>query len=277
MSRNSLSVAPVKRLIIEWKTAGYLSSSEASRWQNEREALAVHHALRTFWSELVDLARDATTIAPLRVLILQDNAAVVSYIRKQGGSRRNLSILVEEFVKECFCEKIHLMAEWIPGSDMPADVWSRQLALQDRADWAVSWKLFHSLCQRFTLLPTLDLFASRVNAKCKRYFSFRPDPFAMGMDALSDDKDWSIETAYAAPPPHLIPRCLAKIRRDKATVLMIVPHWPEGPWWQTFRNMRISTIFPFPINDSNIIKGFGENPQKLGKEAVAAVLSGISL
>ena len=58
---------------------------------------------------------------------------------------------------------------------------------------------------------------------------------------------------------------------------MIVPHWPEGPWWQTFRNMRISTIFPFPINDSNIIKGFGENPQKLGKEAVAAVLSGISL
>ena len=78
-----------------------------------------------------------------------------------------------------------------------------ELALQDKEDWALSSTCFESICSRLTVnfVPSLDLFASRLNHKCERYFSFRQDPNAVGTDALSDDKDWSTELAYAAPPP----------------------------------------------------------------------------
>ena len=104
-----------KKLFIELKTSGLFSTLEGECWQNEREALAVHLALKAFWSTLLEFAKTSSALTPLRVLILQDNASVVAYIRKQGGPKKALSILIEEFTKECFHERIHLMSEWIPG------------------------------------------------------------------------------------------------------------------------------------------------------------------
>ena len=124
------------------------------------------------------------------------------------GPKKALSILIEEFTKECFHECIHLMSEWIPGVDMPADEWSRERALQDQEDWALSPSCFNSICDRLNFVPSLDLFASRLNHKCERYLSFRQDPNTVGTDALSDDKDWSRELAYANPPHNLITRVL---------------------------------------------------------------------
>jgi len=104
-----------KKLFLKLKTSGLFSTLEGERWQNEREALAVHLALRAFWSTLLEFAQATTALTPLRVLILQDDASVVAYIRKQGGPKKALSLFIEEFTKECFHERIHLMSEWIPG------------------------------------------------------------------------------------------------------------------------------------------------------------------
>ena len=263
-----------KKLLMEMKTSGFLSSLEGSRWQNEREAIAVHQALKSFWGVLLDLAKDSTTLVPLRVLILQDNASVVAYIRKQGGPKKALSLLIEEFIKECFQEKIHLMADWIAGSEMPADEWSRERARQDKHDWAVRRSFFNHLCLQLDIEPTLDLFASRLNHKCHKFYSFRADPKAVGMDALSDDKDWSQELAYAAPPPALIPQILCKIRRDQATVLMLVPNWPDCLWMSTFKDLAVSRLLTFHLDDSMIRVGRGASPLDWPlKSAVVAVLA----
>ena len=186
-------------------TSGFFSLEEGSRWQNEREALGVMYAIKTFWTHLLHLAASCSRLDPLRVLILQDNAAVVAYIRKMGGSKAAISRIVETFLREGLEEHIMFLAEWIAGSEMPADAWSRALALHDLADWELLPASFKKICHKLDFFPTLDLFASRLNTKCPRYFSFRPDPYAEGWDALSDDKCWSEEKAYAAPPPHLIP------------------------------------------------------------------------
>ena len=85
------------------------------------------------------------------------------------------------------------MSEWIPGVDMPADEWSRERALQDQEDWALSPSCFNSICERLDFVPSLDLFASRLNNKCERYLSFRQDPNAVGMD---------VQGAGVCQPPH---------------------------------------------------------------------------
>ena len=46
---------------------------------------------------------------------------------------------------------------------------------------------FTAFTQKLKFFPTLDLFASRLNTKCKRYYSFRDDPHTAGVDALSEE------------------------------------------------------------------------------------------
>jgi hypothetical protein len=131
----------------------------------------------------------------LRVLVEQDNASVhsvVSYIRKQGGSKRSIALLVEMTLKWAFQHNIMLLAgRWIPGLEMAADEWSRAKALEDRGDWCIRQEAFEWVCKTLDVRPEMDLFASRLHNKCDRYYSFRRDPCALDFDALSADKNWA--------------------------------------------------------------------------------------
>jgi hypothetical protein len=44
----------------------------------------------------------------------------------------------------------------------------------------------------------VDLFASRLTSQCRRYFSWRPDPFAEATDAFL--QDWTVLKGFANPP-----------------------------------------------------------------------------
>jgi hypothetical protein len=188
---------------LDLHTSGFFSLAEGRRWQNIREALGVKYAVQAFWAELLQRAAEATKLDPLRILIKQDNMSVVSYIRKMGGPKEELSTVVEPILQEGLMHHMRYLSEWMPGTEMPADAWSRELALHDSADWEVDHSIFAAITRKLKFLPTLDLFASRLNRKCDRYYSFRCDPSCAGVDALSDDKCWRDTAAYAAPPPHL--------------------------------------------------------------------------
>jgi hypothetical protein len=157
---------------------------EGHRWQNVREALGVKYAIQAFWTTLLLQAAEATALDPLRVLIKQDNISVVS-IRKMGGPKAELSLVVEPILQEGLQHRIRYLSEWIPGTEMPADAWSRELALHDTADWEVSPHTFASFTQKLMFFPTLDTFVSRLNMKCKHFYSFREDPLSAGVDALA--------------------------------------------------------------------------------------------
>ena len=77
--------------------------------------------------------------------------------------------------------------------------------------------------------PSIDLFASRLNAQVPCYASWRPDPDAAYVDAFSIS--WKKQFFYAFPPFSLIARCLQKIAMEEAEGLMIVPFWPTQPWY----------------------------------------------
>jgi len=47
-------------------------------------------------------------------------------------------------------------------------------------------------------MPTIDLFASRINKQLKSFYSFRPDPDCLLVDAFT--AYWGDKRFYAFPP-----------------------------------------------------------------------------
>lgn len=67
----------------------------------------------------------------------------------------------------------------------------------------------------------VDAFASRVNHKCDRYWSWFPNPEAEGVDAFTFS--WANDLVYLFPPVYLVGRTLRKIRADRVKGILVVP------------------------------------------------------
>ena len=83
----------------------------------------------------------------------------------------------------------------------------------DNIEWTLDKNVFDNIVRLYGL-PEIDLFASRLNAQLPIYVSWMPDPTAWAVDAFT--LDWGRMNFYAFPPFSLVPRCLQKIRQDKA-------------------------------------------------------------
>lgn len=152
-----------------------------------------------------------------------------------GGKTIQLNSLARKIWEWCLPRNIWISASHLPGKDnVEADFESRHF--NDRCEWSLHEGVFNRLVQIYGR-PDLDLFASRLNAKCSRYVAWQRDPQAEFIDAFS--KSWSDLYAYVFPPFSLIGRILQKLRSDGGMALMIVPRWPTQPWFTVFLEMLI--------------------------------------
>ena len=51
--------------------------------------------------------------------------------------------------------------------------------------------------------------------------------------------DWKGLKGYAFPPFCLIGRCLVKVRKEGATIVLVAPVWPSQPWYATLLNKLV--------------------------------------
>ena len=72
------------------------------------------------------------------------------------------------------------------------------------------------------------------NAQLPQYFSFKPDPGAVAVDAFA--QDWSNLNPYAFPPSLMVGRCLQKIWEEKVEKAVIVT-----PLWRSHASMVPTT------------------------------------
>ena len=77
--------------------------------------------------------------------------------------------------------------------------------------------------------PECDLFASRLNTQVSKFASWFPEPGSWVVNAFSIVW-WDIKF-YAFPPFSLIGRTLAKVRREAAMGIVIVPLWNTQAWF----------------------------------------------
>lgn len=223
------------------------------RW-NEIEMVQHINYLELLGAFLVMQACE-NRITGSHVLIRLDNTTAIAYINNMGGKIKHLNKLAKEIWDWCLCRNVWVSASHISGKqNTEADYESRHF--NDRCEWSLNDTIFHKLTEIYGY-PDIDLFASRLNAKCKRYAAWQRDPQAEFIDAFS--KSWDDTYSYLFPPFSLIGRCLQKIRTEKANsrALMIVPCWPTQPWFTLFLEMlcmqpvllpQMSTLLTLPFN-----------------------------
>ena len=83
----------------------------------------------------------------------------------------------------------------------------------------------------------MDLFATRLSHQIPQYVARYLDPETLATDAFW--QDWSRWTVFIHPPIVLIPKILMQMIQDKATGLLIAPHWHGQPWFSNLMEMLV--------------------------------------
>ena len=158
----------------ETSTGGLWTEQEQQHSINYLELLASFLGLQTFVSSRRDIA----------ILLRLDNVSAIAYLNKMGGPHSDrLSRLAMEVWGWCLQRNIVIHAEHLPGKEnVQADWESRHMS--DSSDWRLDREVFETLEQLFGPF-SVDLFASRTNYQLPIYCSWRPDPTAWAVDALS--------------------------------------------------------------------------------------------
>ena len=207
-------------------TGGPWTAGEKMNSINYLELLAAFLALQSF----------ASNMESVRILLRIDNITAIAFLNRMGGAHsRLLSDLAVEVWNWCLRRDITIHAEHLPGREnIRADWESRHM--MDSSNWMLHRGVFTQLEE--LLGPfSVDLFASRTNAQLPVYCSWRADPTAWAVDALSIS--WAGLYPYLFPPFTLIPACLDKISREEVSALMIAPVWPNQLWFpQLLRRLR---------------------------------------
>lgn len=243
-------------------TGGFWSSSERSSHINCLELLAIYFGLKSF----------ANNKKNCDILVRVDNTTAISYVNRMGGVQYpHLNSIAKKIWNWCEERKIHIFASYIRSSlNVEADRESRNLNVD--TEWELGSREFNNITLNFGV-PSIDLFASRTNTKCPLYMSWKRDPFAYNIDAFT--LDWSKFFFYAFPPFALILKTLNKIVFDKATGIVVVPHWPSQPWYPLFRSLCVEKILIFPPSKNLLTSPFrSTHPLHRHLSLAACVLSG---
>lgn len=145
-----------------------------------------------------------------------DNATAISYVNKIGGVQHpNLHRIAKEIWQWCEAKNIWIVASYIKSEDnVEADRKSRIRNID--TEWELTGYAFSRAVKAFEY-PEIDLFASRCNTKCKKFFAWENDPEALAVDAFT--RNWhSLGLFWAFPPFTLILRVLKKIEADRTMV-----------------------------------------------------------
>lgn len=206
------------------------------------------------------------------ILLRVDNTTAIAYINKKGGIRvPRLSELAKEIWTWCEERGLWIFASYIRSVDNSlADFESRRL--EPETEYSLSDKAFNAIVDKFGR-PVIDLFATRANAKCKRYVSWKRDPGSFAIDAFTIS--WKSYFFYAFPPFSTILRVLEKIRADKARGILVVPHWPAQAWFPVFMSLLKSEPLYFKPN-INLLITFGRQPHPVWQRIslVSGIISG---
>ena len=242
------------------KANGHWTESEKVNSINYLELLAAYFGQKIF----------ANQYDNCQILLHIDNSTAISYINRMGGVQfKNLNKITRKIWQWCERKNIWIFATYIASKDnFEADVESRKA--KANIEIALSHNAFEKIRRSFGN-PDIDLFATRSNAKCSKYVSWKKDPESIAIDAFTIS--WSGYFFYAFLPFSLILKTIKKIQNDKARGIIIVPEWQGQPWYPLFKKLRISNLLKFDANECLIFSSNVQDSFWKKNILVAAILS----
>jgi hypothetical protein len=209
-------------------TGGRWSCQESDNHINWLELKACLLALQSF----------ATGLSNVFIHAFLDNTTAIAYINNFGGKIKTLNDLAENLWHWCKSREIVVSAFHIKGtSNRIAD--DRSRLFNDNIEWMLCTEAFEEIYQKFGK-PDIDLFASRLNTKCKKFCSFEPDPECEAVNAFS--LNWrQFDCCYAFPPFNLVGKVIRKMQQDQVKQLLLVcPKWPSQLWFPLVQKYLVS-------------------------------------
>lgn len=221
------------------RIGGRWNAEEYGNHINFLELLAVNHALKAF----------CKTVSNTHVQIKSDNSCTVSYLSHMGGIRsEQCNTLAKEIWIWCMNRNIWLSATHVPGSENDADFESRNF--NENVEWKLNETIFIEIVQIWGL-PSIDMFASRLNKQVDQFVSWNPDPDAIAVDSFS--LNWAKHNLiYAFVPFSLIGRTLSKLRQDGGEMILIAPIWVTQNWFPAAMEMLIDRPRMFLVQNNTL-------------------------
>lgn len=211
------------------RTNGHWNENELKFHINYLELQAAFLGLKCFAQNKFNCA----------ILIRIDNTTAISYVNRMGGIQfPHLNEVARSIWQWCEERRLWLFASYINTKDnVEADQESRRL--NPDIEIELCPQAFQYIVNQFGQ-PDIDLFASRINAKCETYVSWRPDPDAFTVDAFTFS--WHNKYFYCFPPFPLILKCLQKIANEHSTGILVFPYWPSQAWFPFLNRLLKSEI-----------------------------------
>ena len=206
--------------LLDQNVSGVWSAQEKLLHINLLEMKALFLALQAFHED----------VAGHHVTAMCDNSTVVAYVNKQGGTvSRPLCLLTSRLLRWTESFDVHLEARYLPGeSNVLADVLSRRGQFVG-TEWSLHPQVARALLRAWGN-PSIDLFATCLNAKLPLYCSLVPDPQAVFEDAFRHP--WDDLDLYAFPPFALVGRVIARVQQSsRVAMTLVAPLWPEKEWF----------------------------------------------
>lgn len=229
------------------RTGGLFSFEESNYHINILELKAVLFSLKALCSDM----------QTVHIKVLSDNSTTVHTINNMGSCKSmQCNLVVHEIWDWAIQRDIWLTVSHIPGVDnISADEESRKC--DTRKEWKLNEDIFSHIISHFDSTPDIDLFASRINTQLPMFCSYYPDPDAAIINAFSFS--WGDTMFYCFPPFSCIGRCLQKIIHDRANGIMVVPNWPNQPWFTLLHDVLIGE--PLIISSSSNLLYLPSHPQ----------------
>ena len=156
-------------------------------------------------------------VAGHHVTAMCDNSTVVAYVNKQWGTvSRSLCLLTSRLLRWTESFDVHLDARYLPGgSNVLADVLSRRGQVVG-TEWSLHPQVARALLRAWGN-PSIDLFATCLNAKLPLYCSLVPDPQVVFEDAFRHP--WDDLDLYAFPPFPLVGQVIARVQESSRVAM----------------------------------------------------------
>ena len=216
------------------------------------------------------LRRLAPLVHGRHVLVRSDNTTTVAYINCQGGVRsKALYLLAVDLWLWAAANLKSLRASHIAGHlNLGADLMSRGGPRRD--EWSLHPLIVQRLWERFGRAE-VDLFASKVNAKCPLWYSLSPwDNPPLGADAFAH-APWPRVLLYTFPPLGLILPLLGRLRLERASLILVAPDYVSARWRAELGAMAAGPPWPIPLWPDALSQ---RSPPVLGKRLLAWRLNG---
>ena len=214
-----------------------------ARWSQEETELHINVLeLKAVYLSLRSLCKEDSN---KHIRIMSDNSTTVACINKQGSIKSAPCDRMTRYIWEfCLQRNIWLSAAHCPGVlNVEADQASR--VFNDSSEWSLTNNVFKQITNSTGMIPTIDMFASRLNKKLPTYVAWQPDPDASAIDAFTIN--WECYIGFYFPPFNVIGKVLEKLESDSAIGLVVVPCWPTQSWFPRYVDMADGDIFYFDM------------------------------